>query len=154
MAKLYGQLDHSERSRRFGSALRSASCSITRAQSTATSVARKITRGPCRLSRPVTRDTLYLRTSMPNATATRARICGKVCGVLQRDRPHDHVLATGAMRSGGEFARLAFAHVDRSIERHAKGIGETGLAARAGSLLRGRSCPPPSPRREPSRLFC
>ena len=82
---------------------------------------------------------------MPSATGDTRATMREGMWRLAGGQAHDHVRATGGSRSVREFAKLAIAHVDRNIEWNAKGIGETGVEARSGSLTRGRSCPPPSP---------
>ncbi len=55
--------------------------------------------------------------------------------MLQQDRPHDYVIATGETHSVREFVELAFKEVGITIEWEGSGINEKGIDTKTGNVL-------------------
>src|SRR5258708_7948217 len=55
--------------------------------------------------------------------------------MLQQDIPDDYVLATGETHTVREFIELAFGQIGRSIQWRGKGVEETGVDAKTGTVL-------------------
>ena len=55
--------------------------------------------------------------------------------ILQQDKPHDYVLATGENHSVREFVELAFTRIGRTLEWRGAGLEEAGVDAGTGDVL-------------------
>ena len=102
-----------------------------------TFVTRKITRAAARIKEGI-QDTLYLG----NLDAKRdwgyaPEYCEGMWLMLQQAKPVDYVLATGKNHTIREFAELAFAELDMSIEWKGKEVDEIGLDSQTGKKIIG-----------------
>ena len=55
--------------------------------------------------------------------------------MLQQDKPHDYVIATGKQHSVREFCELAFKDVGINLEFHGEGMNEVGIDKATGKIL-------------------
>jgi GDPmannose 4,6-dehydratase len=98
-------------------------------------VTRKIARGVARIEVGLD-EALYLGNLEAKRDWGHARDCVEgMHMILQTDAPDDFVLATGDTRSVREFVELALAEVGRVIEWRGKGVEETGIDRKSGTIV-------------------